>query len=313
LETIRKLEPEKEKKPLSDLAAQPFEEFVSFREKQDEESILRRWRISERLKEQSGELSYFSLFDKDDPLRNAIWQWGEKYHLNSDWCYDIALKSLQSWHQFKESLGERFVTLPFYGHPDYLGFGSLAMVHRLSSMPRDSLSEQQKSLVDSFSGQLVSSFNERERAFLSYYAHDPHSMDDELFFNRVQHLIEAGLLSVNSTLPVLNLLNRSDLDKLRNILLERAKNLLERVKETAKRISSVVPREVGADEVSKHIEWAVRYQVFDERYYSIEACKSGYPRDKKSAAVNVRRQALRMLSRVDLTPRPATIGRSRVS
>ena len=312
LRTIEKVEPEKEKKPLRDLAGQPFEEFASYREKQDRKSILRRRRVFEKQEKQSGRFSCFSLFDEDDPLRQAIWQWGETYHLNSDWCYEVALKSLQNWHQFKARIGKRFQSLPFYAHPDYLGFGSLVMVHKLASMPRDSLSEEQRALVDSFDKQhFVESFDEQQRAFLSAYPYDPHVTGDETFFSQVKELIEMGLPSVNPLLPVLNLLNQFDRDALRRVLFKRATELWERLKQVAEENMSVKLMEVGADEVSKHLEWAVRYQVFDERYRSIEAYRYKYSSDKKRAAVNVRKQVLKVLNLVDLHPRPAIKGRRR--
>lgn len=312
LRTIEKLEPEKEKKPLRDLAEQPFEEFVNFHEKQDRKSILRRRRVSERLETPSGRLSYFSLLDEDDPLRKAIWQWGETYHLNSDWCYEMALQSLNDWYQFKSRIGKCFESLPFYGHPDYLGFGSLAMVYNMASMPRDSLSEEQKKLVDSFNKQqFIESFDEQQRAFLSVYTFDPHITDDESFFSQVKELIEMGLPPVNPALPVLNLLSPIDRDKLRRLLFKRATELWERLKQIAEENHSVKLLELGANEVSKHLEWAVRYQVFEERYYSIEGNKYEHQCDKQKAYANVRKETLKIIKLVDLKPRTALKGRSR--
>lgn len=311
LRTIEQLEPEKEKKPLSDLAGQPFGELTSFREKQDRKSISRRRRISERLEKQSGGFSYFSLFDEDDPLRKSIWLWGEKYHLNSAWCYEMALMSLQHWYQFKAGIGKRFRSIPFYANPDYLGFGSLVMVYNLAGMPRDSLTDEQKALVDSFNKHhLVESFDEQQRAFLSVYTYDPHITDDESFFSQVKELIEMGSPSVNPVLPVLNLLNSDDRKALRDTLLKRATELWERLKRVAEENSSVKLMEVGADEVNIHLEWAVRYQVFDERYYAIKGDKYIYQWDKQKAYANVRKEALRILKLVDLKPRTALKGRS---
>ena len=252
------------------------------------------------------------LFDEDDPLRKAVWQWGETHHLNSDWCYDAAFLSLKTWHQFKERAGKWFETLPFYGHPDYLGFGSQLMVHNLASLPRDSLNEEQEALVDSFTKrQFVESFDEHQRAFLSYYPFDPHTYSDEFFLEQIEQLIEGGTPSVNPVLPVLNLLNTADREKLRSLLLERAKDLWERLKQIAEENSSVKLMEVGADELSKHLEWAVKYQVFDERYYSIEGYKYEHQCDKRRVYVNVRKETLRIIELVDLKPRPAFKGRSR--
>ena len=310
LKTIEKLEPKKEKKPLGDLAAQPFKEYVSYLERRDRKSISRRRRVSERWEKQSGRLSFIEAFDEDDPVRKALCQWGSTHHLNSDWCYDVALMSLKNWHQFKERAGKQFNAIPFYGHPDYLGFGSLVMVRNLASMPRDSLNKEQKALVDSFSKQqFVQFFNEHERAFLSYYSYDPHIYSDEFFFEQVEQLIEMGLPSVNPALPVLNLLNNSDRDALRSILLKRASELWGRLKQFAKENSSVKLMEVGADEVSKHLEWAVRYQVFEESYYSIEGYKYTRKSDKQKVYVKVRKAALRILKLVDLTPRTTARGR----
>ncbi|HEX5736845.1 MAG TPA: hypothetical protein VF131_28705 [Blastocatellia bacterium] len=303
LKTIEKLEPKKERKPLGDLAERPFEDFARFRDKQDRKSKLRRQQVFERLEKQSGRLSFFSLFGEDDPLRKAIWQWGETYHLNSEWCYEVALLSLQNWHQFNDRAGKRFTPPPFYGHPNYLGFGSLVMVHNLASMRRDSLNERQKALVDSFSEQekrFVESFNERQRAFLSSYSLDPHIQSDAFSLNQMEGLIDAGL-----SLPVFNLLGSQEFKNLRDTLFERATELLERVNETAKKNSSVKPMEVGADEVNKHLEWAVRYQVFEESYYSIEGNKYGHRRDKLRAYARVRKGVLRILELVDLKPRAA--------
>src|SRR5262245_50272831 len=87
LATIRKLEPDKEKKPLTDLAKQPLEQYKNFVEGQDRRSISRRRKVSKRWEDKvSGkrkmsnsphELSYFSLLDEDDPLRKSIQQWGD--------------------------------------------------------------------------------------------------------------------------------------------------------------------------------------------------------------------------------------------
>jgi hypothetical protein len=197
-------------------------------------------------------------------------------------------------------------------------------------MPRDSLDEFQKELVDSFSEQdrqFVEFFSEEQSAYLSTYYHDPYIQSDEQFIdtakslieteefiNAVESLIENALLSVITELPVLNLLSHADrhdlCEKISRDFCEkipgRASELLDRLHEAEKICGSVKPMEVGADEVSKHLEWAVRYQVFDEKFGSIGPCKSEYARDKKSVAVNVRKQVLKMLDRVALYPRPAT-------
>lgn len=142
LATIEKLEPKKEKKPLGDLAKKPLEQYVRF-----VESITRRRKVTQKLKkaQEGEEVSLFGL-DQDDPLRDSIREWGKTYHLNSPWCYDVALRTLQDWHEFKETTVKRFASLPFYGHPDYLGFGSLVGVYELTKMPRGSLNEEQRPL-----------------------------------------------------------------------------------------------------------------------------------------------------------------------
>ncbi|MFL6213608.1 MAG: hypothetical protein ACJ74J_06895 [Blastocatellia bacterium] len=179
-------------------------------------------------------------------------------------------------------------------------------------MPRDSLNEEQKALVDSFTKrQFVESFDEHQRAFLSYYPFDPHIYSDEFFLEQIEQLIESGTPSVNPVLPVLTLLNISDREKLRFMLFERAKELWERLKQVAGKESSVKPMEVGADEINKHLEWAVRYQVFEERFYLIEGSKWKDQWDKKKAYAKVRKAALHILESVDLNPRPATRGRRR--
>ena len=153
------------------------------------------------------ELSYFSLLDADDPLRKAIQQWGETYHLNSAWCYDVALRTLQNWHDFKETAGKWFAFVPSFAHANFIGFASLVDIYKLISLPPDSLTELQKEFLASsrFSEQdrqFVESFTEQERAFLSMYTHDPHIMSDEHFLNQMEELIKAGIPSVNTYLPV---------------------------------------------------------------------------------------------------------------
>jgi hypothetical protein len=317
LKTIESLEPKKEKKPLGDLAKQPLDQYVRFVEKQDRKSIARRRKVSARWKEPNRHpgLSFFSLLDEDDPLRVSIQEWGETYHLNSSWCYDVALLTLQNWYQFKETTGKRFESLPFYGNPSFLGFGSLLLAQQLASMPRDSLNEDQKKIADSFSEEdkrFVNHFSEQQRAYLSYHPYDPHITDDEFFLEEVSNRIEMGLPPVNTALPVLNLLSISDRKELQVTLLKRAKELRDRIKEYAKSIGSVRPQEVGTEEVSKHIEWAVRYQVFEEDYYSIERKKHPHPEDKRKASVNVRKEVLKFLGLINLRPKPTTRGRRRL-
>lgn len=128
--------------------------------------------------------------------------------------------------------------------------------------------------------------------------------------NQTESLIESAL-----SLPVFELLSRSRLADvsfpLRCAMHEEVEKLLERVKATAKRDGDGRPMEVGADEVSKHLEWAVSFQVFAESYYLIEGRKYEHSTDKHRAYTNVRRQSLRILEKVDLEPRPAHKGRKR--
>jgi hypothetical protein len=313
LKTIEDQEPKQKKKPLGDLAAQPFEEYVSYREKQDPQSVLRRQQVSKRAESASGRSS-LNLLDADDPLRESIFAWGETYHLNSDWCYEVVLLTLQHWHRFDGETGKRFESLPSYGHQNYLGFGSLVMVYNLANMPSDSLSEVQKALVRDFSEgdeQFVAFFNERERAFLSSYPHDPHIMDDEHFLNRIEGLIEMAVSNGGEVLPVLHLLNKSDRDSLRLTLFKRAKELLKRINEYTKS-NSVKPKELGSDTISEHLKWAVRHQVFDERFYSIESNAHSSQYEKRRAYAKVRKDVLNILSFIDLQPRKPLRGRSRL-
>jgi hypothetical protein len=311
LKSIENLEPTQHKKPLSDLAKQPLEQYVKFIEKKGRSTSSRQRRVFEQEDLEPGRLSFFSLLDTDAPLRESIWAWGETYHLNSNWCYDIALLTLQHWYKFKSTTRKQFEPLPFYGNPIYLSFASLVMAHRLASMPYDSLSKEQKAIVDDFSEgdkQFLAFFNERERVFLSSYPHDPHIMDGEFFSARVEDLIAMALPPVNTALPVLNLLNRNDLEDLRNVLRKRAKMFLKRLNEYAKR-NSIKSREVRVD-VSKRLEWAVRYQVFDERFYSIGSKPHIAQAEKKTAYASVRKEALHILELIDLQPRKSPKGRS---
>lgn len=303
LRTIERLEPTKQKKPLGDLA-EPLDQYSRYME-----DIPRRQGVSERFSEkrktlQEGErVSLFSLLDQDDPFRASVRQWGETYHLNSTWCYDVVLRTLQHWHEFKETAGKRFTPLPFYSDPNYVGFAYLV---GLARTPRNLLTEEQKAAVDSFDKrQLVHPFTERERDYLSAYPpDDPHIMIDDFSLNEAESYIEEALSS-----PVFKLLSTSRLAEFRGALREEAKKLLDKVKATAKREGAVKPMEV--DEVSKHLEWAVSYQVFDESYYSIEAHKYINATDKHRAAVKIGKQARHILKLVDLKPRPTTKGRSR--
>ncbi|HSB09675.1 MAG TPA: hypothetical protein VLM38_09340 [Blastocatellia bacterium] len=312
LATIERLEPKKEKKPLGDLANRPFEQYISYIQ-----SVSRRQKISEQFSnirlnsQEGGRFSLFSLLDQDDPLRASIREWGKTYHLNSAWCYDVALRTLQDWHEFKEITGKRFASVPFYGHPDYLGFSSLLAVYNLAKIPRDSLTEGQKAFVDSFvKWDLLDSFNEQQRAFLSNYPYDPRIMSDKHVRNQTKALIDGAL-----SLPVFALLSRSRLTDLcrplRRAMREELEKLMDKVKVTAKRDGDVEPMEVGKKEVKKHLKWAVRFQVFYESYYSIEGRNYDHGSDKHRAYVNVRRQSLRILERVELEPRPAPRGRKR--
>lgn len=303
LKTIEKLEPVKEKKPLDDLAKYTFEEYVRFRDSRGRKFVSRRQMVSKQLESEEGRraLSIFGFLDEGDPLRQSVWQWGEKYHLNSAWCYDVALKSLQHWHKYKETVGKRFESLPFYGHPHYLGFSGLALTARLNP---DSLSEEQRAFLTPLNEQqkaLVNSLSERQIAFLSSYPQDPHVRNDERFLNQIESVVEGGL-----SLPVFNLLSSDEFNRLRRTLLESAQKLWKQIKETAKEISSVDPIEVGKDELDKHLEWAARYQVFDESYYSIEGHKLSDGYDKRRAYAKVRKGARHILELVDLKPRTRT-------
>jgi hypothetical protein len=331
LNTIEKLEPKQKRKPLGDLAARPFEEYKNYRETKDEKTILRRRQVSERWKKRSGETSFFNLLSEDDPLRESIWRWGEKYHLNSAWCYEIALSTLHHWYEFKEATGKRFEDIPFYSHPKYLGFGSLVMVYDLTRMPYNSLNKKQKELVDSFSEEdkcLVEFFDEHQRIYMSFYPHDPHIWDDKHFMDQTNELIKKALPSINEliekalppinyALPVFNLLSKSDRVDLQKILHRRAEELLSRragellnrINEYAKK-NSIQPSEFGED-VNIRFEWAVRYQVFDERFYSIGSNPDMDQFEKQNAYGRVRKAVLHILKLVDLQPKKSPKGRSR--
>jgi hypothetical protein len=319
LEAIQKLEPEQKRKPLGDLAAKPFEEYVKYCEKQDEKSISRRQKVDKRVENQSGRQSYFNALNKNNPLRKSIWQWGEKYHLNSPWCYELAFTTLNHWHRFSGASRAQFQSLPHYAHPKYLGFGSIKMIYDMTRMPYGSLNEGQKKYVDDFSEedkQFMEFFNEQQRIYLSFYPHDPHIWDDnhfELQANRLienalpsmTELIEKALPPVNSALPVLNLLDEFDRADLQNILCRRLeelfnirrKELLNRINECAEK-DSVQPLEFG-DDVNTRLEWAARFQVFNESYNSIGKGKHS----------NVLARVNELLDLIDLDRRPTTKGR----
>ncbi|HJQ26883.1 MAG TPA: hypothetical protein VKA60_23415 [Blastocatellia bacterium] len=307
LKAIERLEPQKEKKPLNALALSPLQLYTDFIEEQDRQTVSRRQTVRDRW--DSG-LSFFNLLDEDDPLRISIQQWGEAYHLSSAWCYDVALRTLQHWHLFKEAAGKGFESIPFHAHPDYLGFGSQLMANDLARMPQDSLNDEQKELAGSFKKRrFVESFNEQQRAFLSRYPFDPHSISYGFFWEQIEGLIEAGLFSPG--LPILGILRKSELNDLRDTIRERAKELWKRLKQVAEENNSVKPMEVGASEINRHVEWAVRYQIFGEDYSLIDSRKCEHPGDKHRAGVRVRKAVIKILGLIDLEPRRTAKGRRR--
>lgn len=308
LRTIERLEPKKQKKPLGDLAKLPLDQYANYME-----DIPRRRGVSESFSEkrktlQEGErVSRFSLLDQGDPLRASVRQWGETYHLNSTWCYDVALRTLQDWHEFKETAGKRFTSLPFYSDSDYIGLGALSSVQHMAKarakLPASSLTKEQV--------QLVNSFSDREQAFLSVYPYDP-KIDEfvedgttrEIFRNETKAVIEGAL-----SLPVFNLLSRTAREELRRALNSSAERLSSKVRRTAKKIYGAVPSMKMAD-ASKHVDWAVRYQVFDQSYYSIEGHKYENQKDKQRVYANVRKQSRYILELIDLAPRTNRQGRN---